>query len=88
MSTVPELDPAGVAALGGRLAANVRRAVKVARIQSVINRTLDEDEDEIEVPANLAVRVRAKIKGTSLAWDAAVSDLANRDVNEEYSSGD
>ena len=29
MSTVPELDPAGVAALGGRLAANVRRAVKV-----------------------------------------------------------
>ena len=29
MSTVPELDPAGVAALGQRLAANVRRAVKV-----------------------------------------------------------
>ena len=29
MSTVPELDPAGVAALGQRLATNVRRAVKV-----------------------------------------------------------
>ena len=29
MSTVPELDPARVAALGQRLAANVRRAVKV-----------------------------------------------------------
>ncbi|HEX8075940.1 MAG TPA: MoxR family ATPase [Thermoleophilaceae bacterium] len=29
MSTVPQLDPAGVAALGQRLAANVRRAVKV-----------------------------------------------------------
>jgi MoxR-like ATPase len=29
VSTVPELEPAGVAALGGRLAANVRRAVKV-----------------------------------------------------------
>jgi MoxR-like ATPase len=29
VSTVPELDPAGVAALGQRLAANVRRAVKV-----------------------------------------------------------
>jgi MoxR-like ATPase len=30
VSTVPELDPAGVAALGQRLAANVRRAVKVS----------------------------------------------------------
>ena len=30
MSTVPELDPAAVAALGQRLAANVRRAVKVS----------------------------------------------------------
>jgi len=29
VSTVPQLDPAGVAALGQRLAANVRRAVKV-----------------------------------------------------------
>ena len=29
MSTAPELDPAGVAAMGQRLAANVRRAVKV-----------------------------------------------------------
>ena len=29
MSTAPELDPAGVAALGQRLAGNVRRAVKV-----------------------------------------------------------
>ena len=29
MSTVPQLDPAGVQALGARLAANVRRAVKV-----------------------------------------------------------
>jgi MoxR-like ATPase len=29
VSTVPELDPAGVAALGQRLATNVRRAVKV-----------------------------------------------------------
>ena len=29
MSTAPELDPAGVAALGQRLATNVRRAVKV-----------------------------------------------------------
>ncbi|MEA2373667.1 MAG: MoxR-like ATPase [Thermoleophilaceae bacterium] len=29
MSTVPELDPAGVAALGQRLSANVRKAVKV-----------------------------------------------------------
>jgi MoxR-like ATPase len=29
VSTVPELDPAGVAALGQRLGANVRRAVKV-----------------------------------------------------------
>jgi MoxR-like ATPase len=29
VSTAPELDPAGVAALGQRLAANVRRAVKV-----------------------------------------------------------
>ena len=29
MSTAPQLDPAGVAALGQRLAANVRRAVKV-----------------------------------------------------------
>ena len=29
MSSVPKLDPAGVAALGHRLAANVRRAVKV-----------------------------------------------------------
>ena len=29
MSTVPELDPAGVAAVGQRLGANVRRAVKV-----------------------------------------------------------
>jgi MoxR-like ATPase len=30
VSTVPELDPAGVAALGQRLATNVRRAVKVS----------------------------------------------------------
>jgi MoxR-like ATPase len=30
VSTVPRLDPAGVAALGQRLAANVRRAVKVS----------------------------------------------------------
>jgi MoxR-like ATPase len=29
VATVPELDPAGVAALGARIAANVRRAVKV-----------------------------------------------------------
>ena len=29
MATVPELDPAGVAALGARIAENVRRAVKV-----------------------------------------------------------
>ena len=29
MSTVPELDPAGVAAVGQRLGTNVRRAVKV-----------------------------------------------------------
>src|SRR3954468_17797246 len=29
MATVPELDPAGVAALGQRIAANVARAVKV-----------------------------------------------------------
>src|SRR5918993_827920 len=29
MATVPELDPAGVAALGARIADNVRRAVKV-----------------------------------------------------------
>ncbi len=29
MATVPELDPAGVAALGSRIAANVERAVKV-----------------------------------------------------------
>ena len=29
MSTVPELDPAGVAALGERIAANVTEAVKV-----------------------------------------------------------
>jgi MoxR-like ATPase len=29
VSTVPELDPAGVAALGARIAANVQRAVKV-----------------------------------------------------------
>jgi len=31
MATVPELDPAAVAALGGRMAANVERAVKVPR---------------------------------------------------------
>jgi MoxR-like ATPase len=31
VSTVPQLDPAGVQALGERLAANVRRAVKVPR---------------------------------------------------------
>jgi MoxR-like ATPase len=30
VSTVPELDPAGVAAIGQRLASNVRRAVKVS----------------------------------------------------------
>ena len=50
MSAVPELEPAGVAALGGRLAANVRRAVKVPddTLRNVIVALLSEGHVLIE----------------------------------------
>ena len=50
MSSVPELEPAGVATLGNRIAANVRRAVKVPNetLRSVIVALLSEGHVLIE----------------------------------------
>ena len=50
VSSVPELEPAGVAALGNRIAANVRRAVKVPdeTLRSVIVALLSEGHVLIE----------------------------------------
>src|SRR5829696_3591292 len=86
MSTVPELDPSGVAALGSRIAANVREAVKVDEsvLREVIVAVLAEGhvliEDYPGVGKTALARALARSIDAEYARIQSTADLLPADV--------
>jgi MoxR-like ATPase len=86
MATVPELDPAGVAALGSRIAANVSEAVKVdaAVLREVIVALVAEGhvliEDYPGVGKTALARALARSVDAEYARIQATADLLPSDV--------
>lgn len=61
-----------------------RRAVKVARIQQAIDEITGEEDQDVEIPDDLAERIRGKFEheDRAMSWDAAVAEIAAEDREE------
>ena len=61
-----------------------RRAAMLATIQKVIDETYEEfDLDAVEVPKDLAEQVKDNIEDSDRAWDDAIWDLAQQEMEME-----
>jgi hypothetical protein len=56
-----------------------RRSRHLARIQDAIDEAIkDLKKQKVSVPRDLEKRLKAKLKGTALAWDQALWELTRR----------